>query len=115
MNDVELERLAGDHLAPEARLLDPAEERQLAGVARVEQDGDAAQLRQGLDHQHSGQGGPTRKVPGEERLVAGEAPMPPRRDAGLDRRELAHEEERWSMRQDVGGVGKLHLRDVTQA
>ena len=32
------------------------------------------QLGDGLDHEHPGQGGPPGEVPGEERLVAGEAP-----------------------------------------
>ena len=61
----------GNDLAAEAGLVDPAEERQPAGEAVVAEDGDAAQLGQGLDHEHARQGGTAREVAGEEGFVAG--------------------------------------------
>ena len=68
--DLELEGVARADLAAEPGLVDPAEQRQLARVPLVGQQGDPAELGQRLDHQHTGQGGPAREVAGEERLLA---------------------------------------------
>ncbi len=77
--DRQLEGVAGDDLAAEASFVDAAEERQLAGVSLVGEEGDAPQLGQGLDHQHSGQGGPTGEMPAEEGFSPGQVPHPPGR------------------------------------
>jgi hypothetical protein len=104
---LELERFTGDDLAPEARPLDPAEERQLAGIARVEQHGDAPELRHRLDHQHPGEGRAPREVAAEECLVTRQLPSPGGGDARVDRGQLGDEEKGWPVGQDIGGSGKL--------
>ncbi len=109
---LELEGIAGDHLAPEARPLDPPEERQLAGITRIEENGERAELGQCLDHEHTGQRGPTRKVPGEEGLRAGQLPEPLGGVAGLDRAHRGQEEKRRSVRQDVDRLGHFHGGEV---
>ena len=91
----------GSHLAAEPHAVDAAEQRELAGVARLEQHRDGADLGERLDHQHAGQRRPAREVPGEERLVAGEVPAAGGRLAGHDLDELVDEEERRPVREDV--------------
>src|SRR3546814_9665489 len=62
----QLERVAGRDLAPEAHLVDPAEEWELAGEARLAQDRDRTHLGQRLHHEHAGQRRPAREVAYEE-------------------------------------------------
>ena len=100
---LELEHVAGDHLATEPGPVDAAEQGQLAGEPVVGQHGDAAELGQRLDHEHPGQGRAAGEVPGEEGLVAGELPPPPGRLAGLDGIQLGDEEKRVPVRQIVLG------------
>ena len=111
---LELEQVAGDHLPPEPGLLDAAEQRELAGKARVGQHGHPAQLGQGLDHEHPGQGGAPREVTGEERLVTGQLPAPRWPTGRVSRIEqLGDEEERRPMGQDVDRVRHLLHRPET--
>jgi hypothetical protein len=51
-----------------------AEQRQLPRVARIDEDGERAHLRDGLAHQHARQRRPSREVAGEEPLVTGQRP-----------------------------------------
>ena len=51
--DLEPERVAGEHRAAEAALVDPGEEGQLAAVLGQRQDRDRAGLGERLDHQHA--------------------------------------------------------------
>ena len=64
----------GDDLAAEASAVEPAEQRQLAGVARIGEHRDRPDLGDRLAHQHAGQRRPAREVAAEEPLVAGQRP-----------------------------------------
>ena len=101
---------ARDDLAPEAGPLDPPEQGKLARVARIEQHRDASELREGLHHQHAREGRAAGEVPGEERLVIRQLPVAGRPRPRFHGRHLGHEEERRSVRQDVGGSGKRRRR-----
>ena len=83
--DLQPERLAWEHLAPEPSALDAPEERKLARVALVSQHGHPAELGQGLDHQYAGQRRTAREVTGKERLVPGERPVARGRPARVER------------------------------
>ena len=74
--DLQPERVAWQHLAPEPGAVDAPEERKFARVALVSQHGHPTELGQGLDHQHAGQGRTAREMTGEERLVPGEPQRP---------------------------------------
>src|SRR5690554_1352589 len=97
---LELERLAGDDLTAEAHVVDPPEERELAGVARVLQEGDGPHLRERLDHEDSREGGAAREVPSEEGLLPREPPDAGGPLAGLDGDDLVDKEERRPVRED---------------
>src|SRR5262245_40459321 len=90
---LELARVAAYPLRAEARLFDAAEQRHLPRDALVRQNGDPAELRQGLDHENAGQRRASRKVPGEERLLARQPPPAPGGLAGNDFVDLVDEEE----------------------
>ena len=98
----------GHHLAAEAGLVDAAEERELAGEALVGEHRDPPELGQGLDHQHPGQGGAAREVPGEEGLVTAQVPAAPGALSRLELGDLVHQEERGPVGQDV--LGSQHGR-----
>ena len=100
--DVQVEGLAGFDLAPEAHAVDPPEERELARVARLEQDGDGAHLGQRFNYEHARQRRSPGEVAGEERLVPSEAPTPRGRLARLDGQQLVDEQERRPVRQYIG-------------
>jgi hypothetical protein len=104
--DVELERVSWDHLTAEASLVDPAEQRNLPGVANVGQEGDPAELSECLYHQHPWQGRPTWEVAGEEGLLACQVPQPPRRPGCHDLGDLIDEKERGAVGEDIGRSGK---------
>jgi hypothetical protein len=110
---LELEGLPRHHLAAEAGLVDPPEQRELARIPLVGEHCDATELCQRLHHEHPRQRRPTREVAGEERLVAGEVPAPHRLTAGHDRDHLTHEEKRLAMGKDVArfhAPGRLAAR-----
>ena len=99
-NDLELEGLAGHHLASEPSSVDAAEERQAAAIALVHEERGRAELGHRLDEQHPGHGGAAREVALEERLVLAHVPPAGRALPGRDGRHLGEQEEGSSVRQD---------------
>ena len=95
-------RVAGDHLAPEAGAVEPAEQRQLAGEPWIGQHGDRTHLGDRLAHQHAGQRRPAGEVTGEEPLVAGERATARGADARLERDDLVDEQERRPVGEHIG-------------
>src|SRR5579872_6261728 len=57
----EVEDITGRDLAAEAGPIDPPEQGQLAREPGIGQDGDGPELRERLDHQDPGEGGPARE------------------------------------------------------
>jgi hypothetical protein len=106
--DLEVEHLTGSHLTPEPGPVDSPEEREPPRVPLVREQRDAAELGQGLHHEHARERGTTREVPGEERLLPRQAPAPTCGASGFELRHLVDEEERWSVWEDI--LGSLHAR-----
>ena len=92
----------------------PPNMRQLARVAGIGEHGDAAELRQCLDHQHARQDRAAGEVPGEERLVAGQMPTAACRLAREDLVDLVHEQERGPVGEHVLGAHAVKLRDPSE-
>ena len=98
-----LEAVAWNHLSPESRAVDAAEEHQAAGETVVGQNGKCAGLSEGLEHEHSGQHGIAGEVSGEEGLLPGQIPTCPRALPRVYLKDLVDEQERRPVRQDVFG------------
>src|SRR5687768_16588612 len=69
---LEAQRIAGNHHATEAAIVDAREEAELAAVLVQAHDADAGGLRECLDHEDAGHDRAAGEVPGELRLVGGD-------------------------------------------
>ena len=114
--DLDLERdlVAGHHLASEAHVLDPTEQREATGVLGVGEDGDRARLGQRLQLEDAGDDRVAGEVPGQPGLVAGDLPPGGDRRPGLAAVDDVHEPERRPMGQQadqISAVGGGHGSD----
>ena len=102
--DFEAQRVAGRDLPTKTGPVDATEKCELAGERCGGSHSQARSLRECLDHEHSGQRRPTRKMPREEILVI----EMPQTDAALTRHQhddLVHQQERRTVRQQFVGTG----------
>ena len=83
---------------PPPDLLDAPEQRELAAIPLVGQDGDGPSLSHCLELDHAGKYGIIREVAGEEGLVARDPIAGGDRGSGLEGIDSVDEAERWPMR-----------------
>ena len=98
---VEVQGVAGHDLAAEAGLVDPAEERQLAGVALVGQQGDPPSWAKASTISTPGRVGRPGKWPAKKASSPREVPAPARRARRDDLGHLVDEQERRPVRQST--------------
>ena len=97
----QLELVPGHDDALEAHVVDTREERELAAVLLVGEDGDGARLGHGLDHEDAGHDRTPGEVPGEVPLVLAHELARHDPDAWLELDHLVEQQERVAVREDL--------------
>jgi hypothetical protein len=114
--DVERDLVAGPNGPSEAHVLDPAQQRQTAGVARIGEDRDGSRLGKGLELEHARHDRIAGEVAGEPRLLPADRPARPDATSGLALVDVVDEAKRRSMSEqadesvssDSGRLGMIH-------
>src|SRR5688572_14529966 len=104
---LEAQRIAGNHHAPEAAIVDAREEAELAAILVEAHDADAGGLGQCLYHENAGHDRASGKVAGELRLVGGDLLDPHHAGSRLELHDTIDHQERIPVRDDAHDVGRL--------
>ena len=108
--DLQIEDVARNNLATETSFVDTSKQRKFSGKAFISQECNGTRLGEGFDHQHTGERGSARKMPGPKGFVTPEMPAAMRAYTGLDRHNVGDKQKRGTMGKDRCRIGTHQWR-----